>query len=892
MSTKNKLRIMLRVTLFSLAIALSAASGAQTATDACGYNPGNEYPVGTSCTYTDFDKPGSFTATYTASGCTGGNYDDAWGWFTATYATTNITFDPDNSHRPIMHVYTGTCTAGLTQVACVNSGGNGNNAVITGLATTPGTNYMIRIQRHNDNSGMNGRLCIWSPVPPANDEPCAATPLTTSTSCSNITSSNLNATASAGIPAPGCANYLGGDVWFTFVAPATGAITLQTSSSGGLGDTGMALYSAATCSTSIALIDCNDDASGLGLFSRITAGGLTPGATYYVRVWGYGGTSGTFNICAIEAPAPPANDNPCGAIDLSPGTSCSLTNYSNTNATSTAGIPDPGCAGYSGEDVWFKFTAPASALVTLRSTAGTLSNIGMAVYSATACGGTMSLVLCDNATGPGNMPFITLTPLELSPGSEYYVRVWNNGGGTGTFNLCAFTSPASGDCTYALHMYDSQGDGWGGSNVSIQIGAGPAVSYTNTNADREVAYITATIGQSIQLTYNSVGGNQGEIRYVLQMIRGPVYSDGPTPGTGLRYVGTVDCQSATPTTSDCYGRTALCGAQEVSDNPTSTGLTADLHLHSRGCLGSNERQGSWYSFTVSAGGTLGFTIAPTNSSDDYDLAVWGPYASFSCPPIAAPVRCNYSGTPGNTGLSSAGTNASEDASGFKWSTLMTVVTGENYLLYISNYSQSGLAFNLTWQLTNGASIDCNLLPVQLLSLQGAPVPEGIRLDWNTATEINTAYFAVERQDETGAYQQIGQVAAAGNSTSTTAYEFLDAQPLPGFNYYRLKMIDTDGSGELSDVVAVANRYGSFVGGLFPNPAEDQISVVVDAEAEMLAYLRVIDASGRLVGENRSTVAAGQQTVTMPLNGLESGHYLLIASFNDGRSQNIGRFVVR
>jgi hypothetical protein len=753
MSTTTTLRMALRGAFIGLAIAITATSAAQTATDACGYNVGNQYPVGTSCTYSDFDKPGSFTATYTASGCTGGNYDDAWGWFTATSANTNITFDPDNNHRPIMHVYTGTCTAGLTQVACVNSGGNGVNAAITGLATTPGTNYMIRIQRHNDNSGMDGRLCIWSPVLPV-------------------------------------------------------------------------------------------------------------------------------------------NDNPCGAIDLSPGTSCTLTNYSNVNATNTAGIPAPGCAGYAGGDVWFRFTAPASGLVTLRSTAGTLSNIGMAVYSATSCSGTFSLVLCDNASGPGNMPFITLTPLELSPGAVYYVRAWNNGGGTGTFNLCAFTAPGTGNCAYALHMYDSQGDGWGGSNVSIQIGAGPAVSYTNTNADREVAYITASIGETIQLSYNAVGGVQSEIRYLLQLINGPVYSDGPTPGTGIRYVGTVNCQSAAPTTSDCQGRTAVCGSQQISDNPTTTGLTADLHLHSRGCLGSNERQGSWYSFTPSAGGTLGFTIAPNNAADDYDFAIWGPFGSLTCPPIAAPVRCNYSGTTGNTGLSAAGTNPSEGSGGSKWSTLMTVSTGEAYLLYISNFSQSGLAFNLTWQLTNGASIDCNFLPVQLMSLNGAPVPEGIQLDWITATEINTAYFAVERQDETGEYQQIGQVSAAGNSTSTTAYEFLDAQPLPGFNYYRLKMIDIDGSSELSEVVAVANRYGSFVGGLFPNPAEDQISVVIDADAEMLAYLRVLDASGRLVGEHRSTVAAGQQTVTMPLNGLESGHYLLIASFGEGRSQNIGRFVVR
>ncbi|MBK6343406.1 MAG: hypothetical protein IPF41_12670 [Flavobacteriales bacterium] len=887
MSTSITRPTVLRGALIGLAFAVSATSGAQTATDACGYNAGNEYPVGTSCTFNDFNKPGSFSATYTASGCTGGNYDDAWGWFTATYATTNITFDPDNNHRPIMHVYTGTCTAGLTQVACVNSGGNGNNAVITGLATTPGTNYMIRIQRHNDNSGMDGRICIWSPVPPANDEPCAATALTVGQSCTLTATNNSNSTATAGIPAPGCANFTGNDVWYSFVAPSNGIANIETTA-GTLTNSGMALYSATACNGSFTLIECDAD-DGPSSMSEINRTGLNPGQTYYVRMWGESGASGTFNICVWS---PPVNDDPCGAISISLGSTCSYTTYSNVNASATAGIPTPGCSTYSGGDIWFSFVAPASGLVAIRTTAGSLTNAAMALYQATACNGTFTLISCDNTSGTGNMPFLSYTPLELIAGTTYYLRVWGNNGNSGTFNLCLNTAPATGDCTYALHMYDSQGDGWGGSNVSIQIGAGPAVSYTNTNADREVAYITASIGQSIQLTYNSVGGNQGEIRYVLQLIYGPVYSDGPTPGTGLRYVGTVDCQSAAPTTSDCYGRTAICGAQQVSDNPTSTGLTADLHLHSRGCLGSNERQGSWYSFSPSAGGTLGFTISPNNPADDYDFAIWGPFASLSCPPMAAPLRCNYSGDPGDTGLSSAGTNPSENASGFKWSTLMPVSTDEYYLLYISNWSQSGLAFDLTWQLTDGASLDCNLLPVQLISLNGAPVPEGIRLEWNTATETNTAFFAVERQDETGAFQQIGQVAAAGNSTSTTAYEFLDAQPLPGFNYYRLKMIDLDGSDELSEVVAVANRYGSFVGGLFPNPAEDQISVVIDADAEMLAYLRVLDASGRLVGEHRSTVAAGQQTVTMPLNGLESGHYVLIASFGEGRSQNIGRFVVR
>ena len=64
--------------------------------------------------------------------------------------------------------------------------------------------------------------------PPSNDEPCNATPLTVGTTCNYVNSTNALATASAGVPAPGCAGYAGGDVWFTAVVPASGNLYITT----------------------------------------------------------------------------------------------------------------------------------------------------------------------------------------------------------------------------------------------------------------------------------------------------------------------------------------------------------------------------------------------------------------------------------------------------------------------------------------------------------------------------------------------------------------------------------------------------------------------------------------------------------------------------------------
>ncbi|MBK7943782.1 MAG: hypothetical protein IPJ85_00065 [Flavobacteriales bacterium] len=99
-------------------VVLGQVAMAQTATNNCGYNAGNEYPVGTSCNLLTFNKTDAFTVNLNASGCNAGNRDDAWGWFTATANVTNLTYDPATSQRPIMHVYSGACGS-LTQVGCV-----------------------------------------------------------------------------------------------------------------------------------------------------------------------------------------------------------------------------------------------------------------------------------------------------------------------------------------------------------------------------------------------------------------------------------------------------------------------------------------------------------------------------------------------------------------------------------------------------------------------------------------------------------------------------------------------------------------------------------------------------------------------------------------------------
>lgn len=142
--------------------------------------------------------------------------------------------------------------------------------------------------------------------------------------------------------------------------------------------------------------------------------------------------------------------------------------------------------------------------------------------------------------------------------------------------------------------------------------------------------------------------------------------------------------------SDCGGNVQVCGNTPISFTPTGPG---DVHEVLGGCL-SGEHFSIWYTFTVATTGTLTFTINPNSASDDYDWGVYGP--NVTCANLGTPIRCNYSATPGPTGLTMTAANPSEGAGGPPFSSYMNVVAGQTYYLLVDNFSSSANGFVLSW----------------------------------------------------------------------------------------------------------------------------------------------------------------------------------------------------
>lgn len=95
------------------------------------------------------------------------------------------------------------------------------------------------------------------------------------------------------------------------------------------------------------------------------------------------------------------------------------------------------------------------------------------------------------------------------------------------------------------------------------------------------------------------------------------------------------------------------------------------------------------------------------------------------------------------------------------------------------------------------------LPVEMTRLQARQADHNaVLLTWETVTESNNDFFDVERSADGHTFASIGQVKGNGTSSTAQAYRFLDKNPRPGINYYRLRQVDYDDRAEYSDMVNI------------------------------------------------------------------------------------------
>jgi hypothetical protein len=135
------------------------------------------------------------------------------------------------------------------------------------------------------------------------------------------------------------------------------------------------------------------------------------------------------------------------------------------------------------------------------------------------------------------------------------------------------------------------------------------------------------------------------------------------------------------------------------------------------------------------------------------------------------------------------------------------------------------------------------LPVHLMTFGVTKDGKNVKIIWTTSDEINLTGYEVERSTDGIEFSKIIRVNAHRLETEQT-YETTDANPLAGRSYYRLKMINDDGTFSYSKVVKIEmdRAITTFI---FPNPARRIIHV---QGAQQFRAIQLMDESGRVLKE--------------------------------------------
>ena len=166
------------------------------------------------------------------------------------------------------------------------------------------------------------------------------------------------------------------------------------------------------------------------------------------------------------------------------------------------------------------------------------------------------------------------------------------------------------------------------------------------------------------------------------------------------------------------------------------------------------------------------------------------------------------------------------------------------------------------------------LPLTLLKFTASKYNKvDVILNWNTAAEINTQSFTIERSTDAVYFSEIGSVNSM-NKNQVYTYSFIDTEPKNGINYYRLKMIDRNGSFKYSPARAVVFDKRELDNiKIYPNPSNGLIAIEHQFEDKAGNMVITITAMNGVVVE-QLILPINAEIEKIDLQNLSAGTYYI------------------
>lgn len=829
-----------------------------------------------------------------------------------------------------------------------------NDVSVTIPCLTPNTTYYVQVDGL-DILGDNGTFDIavsddgsLNSYPP-NDSICNATNMGVVPSggaTATIPSFNFCATTEPTEPNVDNCNVVSAltcdeTVWFEFTTSGTpGEITIAVTNTVGI-DANINLYMApppVTCNFADLVHIANAD-DLLSTDVSLDQPCLLPNTTYYVQVDGLDvfGDVGTFDITVSDNGLftnAPSNDNICAAVFLGNPNGGSVGPVAGTNDCATTENNEPN-VGNNDETVWYSFIAPNSgqAEVDINSISGIDANFSL-YHTSGGCD-------FDSLDQVGNnhndlLSFdVDFTEDCLIPGDTYYVQIDgvdilgdygdfeitvndaqpsytgpSNDDPCGATPLSIGTEPCQGSGAWNVFSYgdpttsvnnsfvqgcgDNCGDTWycftmpqsgtvllegndeygflGLNNSDLTIAAyeGPCTNLTPVDCDQgglfddPQYYIQGTPGQKYFLQVFDDGGDDINEDF------GICLTD---------RCGSDSCQSATPMQTGIWYCWDTDGA--TGESPSDPGY---LECGD----GTNPDHSVYFTYTntcptfmVTVTGTIGGTCILSQPTDGLSIAIYqdatacdfAPDAMLDCEQTDACLGSSY--------YFQRGYNAP---------------VGTVHYIQLDGFAITG---NNNGQIRIDETCP---LDVAYQSFTGERVDAVHELDWSVSEQDAVlGYFEVERSLDGENFTKLGRVegtdfegggAQGGSSSQRLDYGYTDRQPVPGYNYYRLRHVDQNGLASYSNVVELYfdEVQAMQIIGLYPNPARERVNLETFVAEDGVFEVEIVDLFGQVVLSEMVEMSRGHNKHVFDINSISSGMYIVILKDRASREEDHIKFI--
>ena len=181
---------------------------------------------------------------------------------------------------------------------------------------------------------------------------------------------------------------------------------------------------------------------------------------------------------------------------------------------------------------------------------------------------------------------------------------------------------------------------------------------------------------------------------------------------------------------------------------------------------------------------------------------------------------------------------------------------------------------------NGGSC-FNVVPVKLEYINGYRAATGNTLNWRLTCLSSSITMEIQRSADTRNFRTIESITAS-QARCAEPFSYIDASPLKGRNFYRLKMTDADGRVSYSPVVLIS--YGetgvAFVG-LYPSATHDKTVLSISSDRPAIIEIAVTDMSGHIISKGKHSIVAGSSLMNIDCTKLAAGMYNVIAITENG-----------